>query len=568
LLAVTAGLALADPPAIGEKTPFFSFKDIRYLPRTLHDIADAKVHVLGLANIMDPKAERFLAELAELHKTYVSDGVSVMAVDIDPATGIGQMAWRAVELDAQYPFVKDQDGEVRKALGVAEWPVVAVLDKDHVLHYRGAFDKAAAAVKAVLAKEEAPDPVPVDGQPVAETELPDPAEPVTFAKDIAPILKRNCVSCHQPNEVAPFSLMDYEDAAGHAEMIAEVVREERMPPWYALDGVGSFINKRGLSDKEKLVIAQWVQGGKEQGDLSQAPEMPKPREEKWAMDTPDLVVTAETQELPAEGYIPYRYIGFPYQFPEDTWIQGLEILPSNPSVVHHANLAYMPAGGEYDGYNNFLIGKVPGAEPLRLSNNIAMMIPKGSVLVLQVHYVTTGKAEQDVPAIGIRYAKEKINKKVHFKIVQSLDFKIPPHDPLHEVRGEQTLDTDATGLALFGHMHLRGRDFQFKAHYPDGKSEQLLVVPNYSFDWQMAYQWMPGFKQFAKGTRIELIAHFDNSAFNPYNPDPSKTVEWGPQTFHEMCDGYFFYLDNNENLNLQVDPETGQAVEQVAMAEE
>ena len=209
------------------------------------------------------------------------------------------------------------------------------------------------------------------------------------------------------------------------------------------------------------------------------------------------------------------------------------------------------------GLNNFITGTVPGGSPMLLDNGVGFKIPKGAGLLLQIHYVTTGKEEKCQIRVGFKYAKGIIKKQLRHKVLVDNKFAIPPGVPAHPVSGNKVLDQDAAGVGLFVHMHLRGRDMTFRAHYPDGTSETLLLVPNYSFDWQMPYVWETGKKQFPKGTRLEAVAHYDNSAFNPYNPDPSATVRDGPQTRHEMMNGYVFYTNVTENLNLDIDPRNG-----------
>jgi hypothetical protein len=247
----------------------------------------------------------------------------------------------------------------------------------------------------------------------------------------------------------------------------------------------------------------------------------------------------------------------PHVFPNDTWVQGIEIMPSNARVVHHANLGAASVLSGFDESRNFLTGKVPGGAPVNLDSGMAMMIPAGSVLALQIHYVTTGKEETDRIAVGLRFAHETIRKRVYYKIIENSRFSIPPGVAAHPVSAQKTLECDATGIGLFTHMHLRGKDSTFIAHYPDGKSDTLLALPNYSFDWQLAYQWPRGTQHFPKGTTLECLSHFDNSAFNPFNPDPNATVKFGPQTFHEMMQGFFFYTNDSETLNVKVDPKTG-----------
>jgi hypothetical protein len=196
---------------------------------------------------------------------------------------------------------------------------------------------------------------------------------------------------------------------------------------------------------------------------------------------------------------------------------------------------------------------------MRLDNHVAVRIPKGAALVLQVHLVTSGKEETCRIAVGLQYAREVVHRQLRHVLLMDTKYSIPPGAALHPVRVTRELAQDAVGVGLFCHMHVRGRAMTFKAHYPDGKSETLLVIPNYSFDWQHPYQWGPDQKRFPKGTRIECVAHYDNSPFNPYNPDPKATVKDGPQTFHEMMNGFFFYTAAGERLNLEIDPKTGAA---------
>jgi hypothetical protein len=341
-------------------------------------------------------------------------------------------------------------------------------------------------------------------------------------------------------------------------MIAEVVAEQRMPPWYGSATHSDFVNHRGLSADERATIVAWTRSGKPRGDESKLPflELP-PEPDKWQIGTPDLIVEEpKTHDLPAEGVINYQYVILPYIFPRDTWLQGVQILPDNPKTVHHCNMAYViPTEGIKA--SNFITGVVPGGEPLSVEEGIAQLIPAGSTLVLQIHFVTTGKPEQCRISVGLRYARGVIQKQLRHLRLDNSKFAIPPGAAAHPVSDTRTLDRDAFGVGLFSHMHVRGKDMTFIAHKPDGTNETLLVIPNYSFDWQHAYRWEPGKKLIPKGTRIECLAHYDNSAFNPYNPDPTATVKEGPQTFHEMMNGFFFYTDADEQLNLEIDPETG-----------
>jgi hypothetical protein len=261
-------------------------------------------------------------------------------------------------------------------------------------------------------------------------------------------------------------------------------------------------------------------------------------------------------KLPAKGDIPYQYAVLPHVFTEDTWIQAAQILPDNPGVLHHGNMGF---ANLTDGFNeaNFITGQVPGGEPMSLEPGIGYRIPKGSVLALQLHFIATGKPETCRVSVGLRYPRDAVQKRLRSIQLTNRQFAIAPGAPAHKVAASRTLDRDVIGVALFSHMHLRGKDMTFTAHLPGGKSDTLLIIPNYNFSWQIPYRWETDKVRFPKGTRLECVAHFDNSAFNPYNPDPKATVRFGPQTYHEMMYGFFFYTDASEALGVRVDPKTG-----------
>lgn len=562
-MAMACLCATADSTEIGKEAKGLVFKDIRFLPRTLDDFKDAKAFVLLFHTQDDVEALKALDALAES----TADEVVVAGLDTTLPLAITEVAANALKLDADFTPLKDFDGKAAALLGVTQTPAAVVLDKKHRLQYRGTLEGAKAALAAVLdGKEVATPEDAVSGKPIAKAQP--AAGELNFAADIAPILNKSCVPCHSPGEAAPFSLRTFKQVAARGEMIAEVVREERMPPWYASAAHGTFMNDRRLSQEEKDKIAAWVDGGMEQGDLKLAPEPPALPESDWRIGEPDLILTAETEDtIPATGIVDYIYTSLPHVFEEDTWVQGLEILPSNLSVVHHVNLAYNIPGSNYQEQNNFLTGRVPGNPPVDIPGPVAMLIPKGSVLFLQIHYVTTGKEQKNRMQVGLRYAEGPVLKRVYYKRLRPADINIGPGEPRHRMESAWTFDRNAVAIALFSHMHVRGRDMSFFAKYPDGKEETLLVIPNYNFDWQLAYQYVPGTKAFPKGTELSTVSHYDNSSFNPYNPDPKATVTYGDQTADEMNDAYVFFLDADEFLNITVDGDTGLAKEAVAKVE-
>jgi peroxiredoxin len=562
---------------IGTKVNNLTFTDIRYLPRSLDDFKGKKALVLVFVDRSCPVAKRYLPVLMQLHSKFANQAVQFLAVNASPADSIMEMAAQAVEAEIAFPMVKDFDGKCARALGVERVPTAVILNPERKLVYRGRIDDMnrlggsrpeptrrdlQMALEEVLAAKSVSVPeTVVDGCPITFKEESKASPAVTYAEHVAPILKNHCVECHRPNTVAPFSLVTYEQAKARASSIAEVVHEQRMPPWYALPDFGTFVNKRGLTPGERQTIQSWVKQGKPSGDLTKVPALAeeKPGSSDWLIEKPDLILPTQTYELAATGDIAYQYAILPYFFSSDTWVQEIQIRPDNPKVVHHANLAYFVVGQKFN-MNNFLTGFVPGGEPMRLQPGVAAKIPKGSVLGVQIHFVSTGKPEKGRVQVGLRFARDEVTKQLHFKLLVDRTFAIPPGDPAHRVTAAWTVPQDVVGLGLFCHMHVRGRDMTFLATKPGQQQETLLMVPNYSFDWQMPYRWATNSFKLPAGTRLDCIAHYDNSDFNPYNPDPKATVREGQQTHEEMMNGFFFYVLEKENLGIKLDGTTGREV--------
>ncbi len=280
---------------------------------------------------------------------------------------------------------------------------------------------------------------------------------------------------------------------------------------------------------------------------------------EWLIGKPDLVLSTETYEIPATGDIDYKYAILPHIFIHETWLQSVQIMTDNPKVVHHANLAYFSVGKKPDA-SNFITGLVPGSGPMQLTDGVACRLPAASMLALQIHMVSTGKPEKCQLRVGVKYPTEPVNKQLRFFLFDGRRFTIPAEAPAHPIKATFTLDCDAIGIGMFAHMHLRGKAMTFRAQPPDGEAETLLMIPNYHFDWQIPYVWEPGSKKLPKGTKLECVGLYDNSAFNPFNPAPETVVRSGPQTYHEMMNGFLFYVDANEKLNLKIDPKNGRAM--------
>jgi len=571
--------APADPTtlAIGAPAPHFTFTDTRWLERDLDDFGDRSAFVVVFTSLGCPVAQRVMPRIADLEREYRARGVQFLAVDVGSDDSLIEVAARAVQQGLEFPVARDFGGDVLRALTPERTPEIVVLDRARVLRYRGRFDgeervtgTTRAAARADL--REALDDVlsrrdvrvartVVDGCLVTPPAAIEPGPtPPTWADGAGAVVVQHCGACHIAGGSAPFALGTHAEARSHAAMIGEVVEQRRMPPWFASRAHGTFANERGLDDAERATILRWVAAGAPEGDPARAPMPPAAKTEGWRIGEPDLVLAAPTeQEIPATGRVPYRYVILPHVFLHDTWLSDVEIRPGNPRVVHHANLGYWRIGSAWD-QSSFVTGHVPGGDPMQLDAGVALRIPAGSVLGLQIHYVPTGTPQVDRTSVGFRFPREPVQQALRHHQIANTRFEIPPGAPAHLVRASRKFDVDSVGIGMFVHMHLRGRDMDFVAHRPDGSDETLLLVPNYSFDWQTAYVWPKGTQEFPSGTRVECRAHFDNSRFNPFNPDPARAVRSGQETTDEMMYGFLFYVARDEKLWLRVDPANGRVV--------
>jgi mono/diheme cytochrome c family protein len=375
------------------------------------------------------------------------------------------------------------------------------------------------------------------------------AAAVTFTKDVAPILYKSCAECHRAGEIAPMSLMSYQEVRPWAKSIRERVVEGSMPPWSADPKHGHWANDPRLSQKEIDTIVAWVNAGAPKGEDKDLPLAPK-FTDGWTIGTPDVVIQMQEEyTVPADGTVPYLYFSMPTNFSEDKWVQAIEIRPGNRTVVHHV-IAYAqdpnvkdtaPGGeGELRRGRVHLGGITPNKTGFAFEPGTAKLIKKGSNIVFQMHYTTNGVVSKDRTKIGFIFAKEPAKREVMTGNATNSRFVIPPGDGNHEVKASRTFDEDVLITSFMPHMHVRGKAFAYTAVYPDGRSEILLNVPKYDFNWQHTY--IP--KQpiaLPKGTRIDCVAYFDNSEKNKYNPDPTKQVRWGDQTWEEMMIGWYTY---------------------------
>jgi hypothetical protein len=360
----------------------------------------------------------------------------------------------------------------------------------------------------------------------------------SFYKDVLPLFQAHCQSCHRAGEAAPMALTDYATARPWAKAVKQAVVTRTMPPWFADAHYGKFSNDARLTDSAIETISAWVDAGAPEGDPKDAPK-PVAWVNGWKIGTPEVVIEMPRElEIPAAGTLGYRFVSVPTNFKEDTWVRVAEVRAGDREHTHHIVVSVKEPGSGPDAQGEFLAGYGPGSMPEMLGAGQAKLIKAGSDLVFQLHYTTNGRPGRDRSRVGLILAHEKPRERVMMLAAANVRFAVPAGDADYKVEARVTLHSDATLVSLLPHMHLRGKSFEFRVAYPDGRKETLLVVPHYSYDWQLSY-YLERPLRLPKETTIECTAHFDNSANNPRNPDPEKTVRFGAQSWDEMMIGYF-----------------------------
>jgi hypothetical protein len=384
---------------------------------------------------------------------------------------------------------------------------------------------------------------------------------LTFSDDIAPIIYANCVTCHRPGEAAPFSLISYEDVKKRATLIATVTQSRYMPPWRATHGYGEFADERRLTEGQIAAIAEWIKQGMAAGDPARLPKLPQ-FTDGWHLGKPDLVLEMPAgYTLPANGPDIYRNFVIPTHLDEDKWVRAIEFRPRARKAVHHVLFAYDASGASAkldgaDGQAGFagmsaigiagasgnagpLGGWAVGATPVFMPDGVALPLPKGSDVVLQMHFHLTGKPEEEQAVVGIYFAPQPPERRImpiHIPALFGLGagIDIPPGEKSYTIEDSVVLPVDVKAFSTGAHAHYVAKEIKATATLPDGTSQPLLWIQDWDFNWQDRYN----FKQpmaLPKGTRINVKLTYDNSAGNPRNPsNPPHRVMWGEESLDEM----------------------------------
>jgi thiol-disulfide isomerase/thioredoxin len=539
---------------VGRLVPDVSFTDTTGKPGKLSDYKAGKLLVVAMTESGCPVCKKYAPTLAQLEKEYGPKGVSFLFVNPNAADTPNASSFAG-------RYVHDKNGSLTAALGAKTSTEVFVLDATRTVVYRGAIDDRyglgysldaarnnylRAAIEDLLADKL---PVtPATTAPGCELAVkPAAASPVTYHARVERLVQQNCVECHRTGGVAPFPLETYEQVVARKAAIRRVVEDRTMPPWFATPPAkgehSPWVNDRSLTDADRAELLAWVAGDLAKGNPADAP-LPRKYESGWLIGKPDAVFQiSRPVAVKAEGTMPYQNLSVETNYDEDRWVQALEVQPTARQVVHHVLVFAGPkgargGGGEFEG---FFAVYVPGNNTLVYPDGYAKKLPRGATLRFQIHYTPNGTATEDQTRIGLVFAREKPRYEIHVAGIANTRFEIPPGADNHRLTAQIPVPFNARALAFFPHAHLRGKAARFDARFPGGDARNLLDVPHYDFNWQLVYRYAEPVS-LPKGSVLSYTAWYDNSPKNPANPDPTKIVHWGQQTYDEMHLGYVEYV--------------------------
>lgn len=556
--------ALPTPAPSAEELPSapiadFELADLVGQQWSLAGLADRRAVAAVFLGTECPLAQRYALKLSQLAARYADRGVQFLAIASNRQDSPDELRQYAQAHGLDIPVLKDSGNRVADLFGAERTPEVFILDHDRRVCYRGRIDDqmgigykrpkaiqdyVSEALDDLLAERPVRTPrTEAVGCLIGRQREPDPESPVTWCDQIVRIFQRRCQDCHRPGEIAPFSLMTYDEALGWEAMIEEVVRQERMPPWHASPKHGTFLNDKRLSADEQELIYEWVRRGAPRGDESNLPPL-REFPDGWPIGQPDEIIylADEPYEVPAAGRAEYQYFFVDPGFKEDRWVKWSWCRPDNRAVVHHINVYFRPPWQSWNdwlgGMVNLISGYLPGQTiPERPFDGTAIFVPAGSELLFEMHYTPNGPGQFDRSSLGLVYADPgDVTREAFHAAAFNSTFAIPPGQADFPVEAQFQTTQDVRLEFLSPHMHLRGKTFYYEARYPDGASQPLLDVQGYDYDWQTVY-WLRDPKPLPLGTRVYCKATFDNSTNNLRNPDPTATVHWSGYTEDEMMVG-------------------------------
>ncbi|MFT5208635.1 MAG: peroxiredoxin [Flavobacterium sp.] len=549
----------------------FELLDHAGISHELYYLSDAKAIVFMVQGNGCPIVRNALPDLKSLRDTYADQGIEFLMINANIQDNRTTIAKEAEEYNINIPILVDETQLIGESLGLVRTGEVFVIDpKTWSVVYTGplndrlTYESQKATTKHHYLKDALDDLLANETVKVTSADpvgclinMPENAEKsrvahqqISYSETIAPIIYKNCVTCHRAGGMGPFAMSSYLVIKGFSPMIREVLRTKRMPPWHADPHYGEFANDRSLSTQQIQNMVHWIEAGSPRGtgpDLLAQDDRDWP---KYRMGTPDFVIDIPATDVPATGVVDYQYKMVDNPLDEDVWVSGTEVIPGDYQALHHVIGMYGKINPDAEPRRRFVPmggmgGYAPGTDAGFYPDNSGTFLPKDAKFSFQMHYTSFGKAVIDKTQVGVWLHKEKPKNIMQGQFIANYQIKIPANTKRHTESKEYTFEREALLYSVLPHSHFRGIASDFVAIYPDGSSEMLLSVPNYDFNWQTDYTFKEP-KVLPAGTKIMHTTTYDNSSQNSSNPDSTIEVTWGEQTFQEMLFASFSfrYLDD------------------------
>jgi len=531
--------------------------------RRLSSFKSHKGLVVAMTSSTCPVSKRYLPSLVALDAELQAQGLALILVNPYASETSAEIQAQLQAAGYRGLYVHDKDSTLSRILGARTTTEVFLLDATRTLLYRGALDDQYGTnynrdtPRQNFLKDAVSDLLGGRAVVTAATSAPGceldlgpqtsgaPTK-VTYYGDVARILQQNCVGCHHGGGIAPFALDSLTGVKDRTRVIRRVVSQGLMPPWFAAPEApgkpNPWANDCSLSERDKSDLIAWIDSpDRPLGDPAEAPRrLIYPTE--WSIGQPDLIIPlSKAYDIKATGYLPYQRDVVQTTLTEDRWVAAFEILPSARDVVHHVIVTVHEKNEKVADTESYWAAYVPGNGSHVYPVGFARKLPAGAKINFQIHYTPNGTATKERLRLGLIFAKSPPKYEMRTVAVPNVRLKIPPGAANHVETITRPIPVDLPVTSLLAHMHVRGKAFKFELTTPDGRTETLLDLPNYDFNWQLRYDLKQP-RVLPRGSTVKLTAIFDNSADNKSNPDPTKLVRWGPQTYDEMMIGYFEYF--------------------------
>ena len=542
---------------VGMRVDDFQLLDHMGVAHRLFYYSDAPAIVVMTQGNGCPIVRNAVPAYRQVRDNYQEQGVKFFLLNSNLQDNKTTIAKEVADFGFDIPVLVDENQLVGESLNVTRTAEVFVIDpKSRKIVYHGPVDdrltyqnqKAKAefsylsdALDAIIAEETVKiSQVDAPGCIVnfPERDNKERHTNISYHDTIAPILEERCVECHQVGGIGPWAMTSYDMIKGFSPMIREVIRTDRMPPWHSDPNIGSFLHDRSLTSNEIKTLVHWIEAGSPRGEGYDPLADPRESLPDWPLGVPDLILTVPSFDVPATGVVDYQrpYVVNPLE--EGKWLRASTVKVGSRESVHHVLTGYLkeiPKSGQSNEvrWGASVGGYAVGAESMIAREGLGTYIPAGGAIGLQMHYTPFGREVTDTTQIGLYFYDKRPPRMLRNSVIMDFSIEIPPEKANHAETAYLEFPKDAELFYAFPHAHYRGQSSTLAIRYPDGREEMILSLPKYDFNWQRAYEFKDPIKVPA-GAKLIARYTYDNSTQNAANPDPSKKIVWGDQSFEEM----------------------------------